>query len=258
MESTNVEGFGPRHGRKQKLVNVGPAERKASMVGGAALTLSGLRTLTKKHYLPGLAMMAAGGLFLYRGKTGHCDVYQAIGADTVHTRESGIRVEKVLTINRPPQQVYEFWHNLENLPRFMQHLESVQITGDRTSHWKARGPGGLSAEWDAEMMDDYPGQQISWHSTGAAELPNKGSVEFKDAPGERGTEVKVCIHYYPPGGAMGRAAAKIAHAINARQLEEDLKRLKQILETGEIATARTTVQEDIGGAFSTAHMKEAV
>lgn len=241
MERTNTATSSPRLSNNGKRVNVGHAERNASMMGGAALALSGLKSLANKKIVPGLAMLVAGGLFLYRGKTGHCDLYQAIGVDTVHTNVSGLRVEKVLTINRPPQQVYEFWRNLENLPKFMQHLESVQITGEKTSHWKARGPAGVSVEWDAEMMDDYPGQQISWHSTGAAELPNKGTVEFNVAPGGRGTEVKVSIDYFPPGGAAGKAAAKIVHSINAQQLEEDLKRLKQILETGEIATAKATV-----------------
>lgn len=224
---------------QQQRMNVGHAERKASLLGGTALALSGLKSLAGKRPLQGLAMVAAGALFIYRGKTGYCHLYQAIGADSFHSEHSGLRIERVLTVNRPPLQVYEFWRNLENLPRFMQHLESVQMTGDKTSHWKARGPGAASIEWDAEMMDDYPGQQISWHSTGAAELPNKGTVEFTAAPGDRGTEVRVCIDYYPPGGAAGRAAAKLAQGINAQQLEEDLKRLKRILETGEIATAET-------------------
>jgi uncharacterized membrane protein len=240
MESTSAEATAPGRGRHQKRVNVGPAERKASVVGGSILALSGLGTLSRKHILPGLALVAAGGALFYRGKTGHCDLYQTLGIDTIHTSGSGLRMEKVVTVNRPPHEVYEFWHNLENLPRFMQHLESVQVTGERTSHWVARGPGGISAQWDAEMMDDYPGQQISWHSVGAADLPNRGAVEFKEAPGGRGTEVRVTVEYYPPGGAAGRAAARMAQVITAQQLEEDLKRLKQVLETGEIATARNT------------------
>ncbi len=242
METSETERSRQSLGQSQKQVNVGPAERKASMVGGAALAASGVRSLVKGKYLPGLAMMVAGGMFLYRGKTGHCDLYQAMGVDTVHTHDSGLHIEKVVTIGLPPQQVYEFWRNLENLPQFMRHIDSVQVTGERTSHWKAVGPGGLTAEWDAEMMEDTPGQQISWHSVGSADVPNKGTVEFKQAPANRGTEVRVSIDYYPPGGAAGKAAAKAAHGINAQQLEEDLKRLKQILEVGEQTTARRTVQ----------------
>jgi uncharacterized membrane protein len=238
MESTHAEGRWPRHQEKQ--VNVGETERKASMVGGAALALSGLTTMAKKHPLPGLAMMVAGGLFFYRGKTGHCDVYQAAGIDTAHNGEAGIRIEKVVTINRPREEVFDYWRHLENLPRFMEHLESVQVTGEKSTHWKAHGPGGVTMEWDAETTEEVEGQYIGWHSVGEAKLPNQGKVEFFEAPGNRGTEVKVAIDYFPPGGAAGRAAAKLTRALTAQQLEEDLKRLKQILETGEVATAQMT------------------
>ena len=183
-------------------------------------------------------MVAAGGLFLYRGKTGHCDLYQATGIDTAHPSEEGIRIHKVVTINRPAREVYDYWHNLENLPRFMKHLDSVQITGERSSHWKAHGPAGATIEWDAETLEDIQGRLISWHSVGEASLPNQGKVEFRAAPGDRGTEVNVTIDYYPRGGAAGRAAAKLARGLTAQQLEEDLKRLKQLLETGEVARHR--------------------
>jgi uncharacterized membrane protein len=227
---------GARSGKKRR-VNVGRQERNASLVGGAALALSGLRKIIKGGYLPGMALIAAGGMFLYRGKTGHCDLYQAAGIDTAGGAEQGVQVEKFLTINRTPQQVYEFWRNLENLPRFLRHVDSVQVTGERTSHWKASGPVGAALEWDAEMVEDYPGQLILWRSVGDAALPNEGVVEFREAPGDRGTEVKVSIRYFPPGGAAGKLAARLAHTITAQQVEEDLKRLKQILETGETAVA---------------------
>jgi uncharacterized membrane protein len=185
-------------------------------------------------------MMVAGGMFLYRGKTGHCDLYQAIGIDTSDRAEKGVLVETFLTINRTPQQVYEYWRRFENLPQFMHHIESVQSTDESTSHWKAVGPDGISVEWDAELVADYPGQLILWRSVGDAALANEGTIEFREAPGDRGTEVKVSIRYYPPGGAAGKAAAKLANAITKQQIEEDLKRLKQILETGETATAERT------------------
>lgn len=240
MEQSESEHKESRPWQRPRKMNVGPAERKVSLAGGAALALSGLRCLSRRNYASGLAMIAAGGMFLYRGQTGYCGLYDAMGVDTMHTQPGGLRIEKAVTIGLPPDEVYEFWRNLANLPRFMKHLEAVEVTGPRTSHWRATGPGGISAEWDAEMMEDTPGQQISWHSVGEADIPNKGSVEFKEAPGNRGTEVKVTIDYYPPGGAAGKAAAKIAHGINAQQLEEDLKRLKQILEVGEETTARRT------------------
>lgn len=227
-------------GRKNRKVNVGHTERNASLMGGAALALTGIKAMAGRRYLPGLAMMVAGGMFLYRGKTGYCGLYEALGVDTSGPAPGGVLIETFVTINRTPQQVYEFWRNLENLPSFMRHLESVEVTGENTSHWKARGPAGMAVEWDAEMVADYPGQLILWRSIGEAALPNEGTVEFREAPGDRGTEVKVSIRYYPPGGAPGKAAAKMAHAVTGAQIEEDLKRLKQILETGETATAERT------------------
>jgi uncharacterized membrane protein len=238
METFHSETVQLKQESKHQRVNVGDVERKASMVGGAALALSGLRSLARKRYLPGIAMMAVGGLFFYRGKSGHCEAYHAMGVDMAHSEE-GIRIEKVVTINRPRQQVYDFWHQLENLPSFMHHLESVQVTGAGTSHWKARA-AGLIFEWDAEITADEPGREIGWHSTGETQLHNQGIVQFSDAPGDRGTELKIIVDYYPPGGAAGKATAKLMRAINAQQLEEDLKRLKQLLETGEVATAERT------------------
>lgn len=239
METTDTEGRLPEDEQKQKRVNVGESERNASLAGGAALALSGLKALTKRHYLPGMAMMVAGGMFIYRGKTGHCDLYQALGVNTV-TPEA-VRIEKQVTINRPPQEVYNFWRNLENLPQFMKHLESVQVTGETSSHWKARGPGGVAVEWDAEMTHDDPGRQLSWRSVGEAAIPNQGTVEFNAAPGERGTEVRVSMEFHPPGGIAGKAAARLANPLTAQQLDEDLKRLKQLLETGQVATAARTL-----------------
>jgi uncharacterized membrane protein len=240
METTHAEESLSEREHKQRHINVGGTERKASMVGGAALALTGLRSMTKKHFLPGLAMMAAGGMFLYRGKTGHCDLYEKMGVDTT-VSETGVNIEKIVTINRPRQQVYDFWRNMENLPSFMQHLESVQVTSEGRSHWKARGPAGMTVEWDAETIDEVPGQRISWRSVGDTQFPNRGSVLFSDAPGDRGTEVRVSVEFTPPGGAAGRVAAKMTRMITAQQLEEDLKRLKQILETGEIARAERTL-----------------
>lgn len=225
-------GSTPEHG-----INVGSIERKASLVGGAALAASGVAQLTHRKILPGLAMMAAGGMFMYRGKTGHCDLYEKMGVDTAGADVHGLTVEKVMTINRRPQEVYDFWHNFENLPRFMKHLDTVQTIGVTTSHWKAHGPGNISVEWDAEMTEDQPGRRISWRAVENADIPNEGKVEFNEAPAGRGTELKVRIQYYPPAGTAGKVAAKILHGLNARQIEEDMKRLKQILETGEAVTS---------------------
>lgn len=224
---------------KGRQINVGSNERKASMVGGAALAISGVRNLARGNILSGLFQLATGGMFFTRGKSGHCNMYQKMGVNTARTEQTPIRMEKVITINRSPQQVYDFWRDLENLPRFMSHLESVQVRGPVVSHWKAVSTGGLTVEWDAEIVQDVPGQKISWQSIGTADIPNEGTVRFDEAPGNRGTEVSVMISYSPPGGAVGRAAARFLNGLNALQLEQDLKRLKQIMETGVTATSQS-------------------
>ncbi|UFS72115.1 SRPBCC family protein [Geomonas sp. RF6] len=224
---------------KGRQINVGSKERKASMIGGAALAITGVKKLTQGNILSGLLMLASGGMFYNRGKSGHCNMYQKMGVNTARDVQTPIRLEKVVTINRTPQQVYDFWRDLENLPKFMNHLESVQVRGPVISHWKAVGAGGLSVEWDAEIVQDIPGQKISWQSIGEADVANEGTVRFEEAPGNRGTEVHVLISYTPPGGAVGKAAARFLQTVNAVQLEQDLKRLKQILETGVTATAES-------------------
>ncbi|SNB47501.1 SRPBCC family protein [Geobacter sp. DSM 9736] len=232
-------------GRK---INVGRTERKASMVGGATLALAGISRISKGRFLPGLAMLAAGGMVFYRGKTGHCDMYETLGVNTAGTSDTGLEFEKSVTINRSPQEVYEFWRHLENIPRFMRHVDSVQRTGERTSHWKASGPRGTTVEWDAETTEDHPGR-ISWRSLEGAQVPNQGTVEFREASGGRGTEMKVRIAYTPPAGAVGKVAGKILNQITAQQIEEDLKRFKQILETGETATSATHAQKQAVRSF---------
>jgi uncharacterized membrane protein len=141
----------------------------------------------------------------------------------------------VVTINRPPEEIYRFWRRLENLPRFMTHLRSVASTGDRTSHWVVEALG-TTVEWDAEIVDDAPGERIAWRALESADVPNEGSVNFLPAPGGRGTEVRVRISYAPPAGAVGRAFAKLLGQDPGQKAQQDLRRLKQILETGEVPT----------------------
>lgn len=151
-----------------------------------------------------------------------------------HARAIHVRDE--ITIQRPVEEVYLFWRELSNLPRAMQHLISVEPMGDRRSHWKTRAPAGATAEWDAVIENDVPMELIAWESVSPAAIPNGGSVRFRPAPGGRGTELSVALHYQPPAGRLGQWTAKLAGLEPAQQLREDLRRLKQLLEAGEIAT----------------------
>jgi len=149
-------------------------------------------------------------------------------------RAEGVQVERVTTVSRPIEEVYQFWKNFENFPRFMRHLESVQVTGDRRSRWCATGPAGMRVEWDAETIRDDENEWIAWRSLEGSDVQNSGSVRFTPAPGARGTEVRVQLQYAPPGGAFGRSVAWLFGEEPDQQVHEDLHRFKQLMETGEI------------------------
>jgi uncharacterized membrane protein len=138
------------------------------------------------------------------------------------------------TIRKPASEVFAFWRNLENLPTFMAHLEQVRSTGNRTSHWVAAAPFGTNVEWDAEIIDETPSEKIAWRSTGDADVPNAGTVRFVPAPDGVSTEVHVVLIYDIPGGTVGKAVAKYFGEEPHQQLDDDLRRLKQVVETGEV------------------------
>jgi uncharacterized membrane protein len=145
-------------------------------------------------------------------------------------------VEKSIALNREPQECYAMWRNFENLPRFMRHLDSVQLTGENRSHWVAKAPAGTRVEWDAEVTHDEPNALIAWRSLDGADVENAGAVRFLAHPSGRGTIVSVKMQYKPPAGAIGATVAKIFGEEPQMQVREDLRRFKQMMETGEIAT----------------------
>jgi len=150
-----------------------------------------------------------------------------------------IHVRKSIAIDRPPAELYERWHDLTQLPGIMRHLASVEVTGPRRSLWRANGPAGMTIEWEAETVDDEPDRRISWQSLPDTTVPNRGAVDFEAAPGNRGTILRVDLQYDPPGGAVGAAIAKLFGKEPSQQIAEDLRRFKQRVETGEVATGES-------------------
>jgi uncharacterized membrane protein len=150
------------------------------------------------------------------------------------TRRKPLHVRASITVNKPADQVYSFWRDLELLPLFMIHLESVRTTGRRTSHWVAKAPAGRTVEWDARIVDDRPNELIGWRSVEGGDVPNDGTVRFAPAPGGRGTEVRVELRYDLPGGKIGALVARLFGEEPQQQVRDDLRRLKQVLETGEV------------------------
>lgn len=233
---------------KDHFINVSQPERWASVIGGALLTAYGVSRGTNEEFLEGgwtgWALALAGTALVYRGATGHCDVYATLGVNTSNGQSerasvhhgAGIKVEKSVIINKPAAELYQYWRNLENLPRFMKHLEAVQKLDEKRSHWIAKAPMGYQVEWDAEIINEEENELIAWRSLDGSEIPNAGSVRFETNTNGRGTIVKVALSYEPPAGKIGALVAKLFGEEPNRQVEEDLRRFKQLLETGEIAT----------------------
>jgi uncharacterized membrane protein len=151
-------------------------------------------------------------------------------------RPAPVAIAKSVAINRPADDLYRFWRSLENLPQVLSHLQSVKQIDDKRSHWIARAPAGTTLEWDAVITDDRPGQRLAWRSIERADVANRGSVELRPLAAGRGTAVKVSLEFDPPGGALGAAFAKLFSPVPETQLSIDLRRFKQLMEAGEIAS----------------------
>jgi len=209
--------------------NVSNPERWISVIGGIALAAYGLA----RRSIPGVLLAGIGGILAWRGATGRCPLYGALGISTADEKDEdrnvsvsygrGIRVEESVTVNSSPEELYHFWRNFENLPRIMSHLQSVKVLDDKRSHWVAKGPIGTDAEWDAEIINEIPNELIGWRSVDGANVHNAGSVHFTRSGGNRGTDVKVVLRYDPPAGALGAAIAKLFGEDPARQVQEDLR-----------------------------------
>jgi len=150
-------------------------------------------------------------------------------------RSGMVCIRKAITVNHSRQELYDFWRDFENFPKFMTHLKEVTRLDERRSHWLAHGPTGSSVEWDAQVTEDIPAERIAWKSTDG-DITNSGSVSFRSAPGGRGTEIYVELVYHPPGGELGRTIAWLFGEEPEFQIQEDLRRFKQMVETGEVAT----------------------
>lgn len=161
------------------------------------------------------------------------------------SRENGhseVRMQSI-TVNRSPEEVYRFWRDFENLPGFMSHLESVQKTEGNKSLWVAKGLGGMKFKWNAEIIEDKPNEFIAWRSLKGSDVDNSGHVYFRPAPGGRGTEVHAQIEYNPPGGKLGSVIAGLFGKEPGEQLKGDLKRFKQVMETGEVVHSDASIHE---------------
>lgn len=217
---------------KQSLIpgletNVSTLERILMVAAGSYLMYSALSG-KKKNIAKGIA---AGGM-LARGISGYCPVYDVTSNQGGKLKSSNINIRTSIVIDKPVGEVYNFWRKLENLPKFMKHLESVSQTDKITSQWKAKGPAGIgSLSWKAQILMDEKDKLLSWHSLPDSTIDNAGKVYFKDLGG--GTEIDVTISYHAPLGVAGETAAKWLNPLFERMVKNDIESLKSYLENGQ-------------------------
>lgn len=224
------------HSRK----NVGNGERLLSAAAGLTFGAVGL----SRKDLPGLLIAGLGGALLYRGARGHCSAYSALGINTADSagaaKQDRVQVAVSYLIAKPADQLYSFWRDVEQLPKFMSHLKAVKKIDARTSHWTATAPWlyGGEVEWDAEIVEDELNRRIVWQSLPDADVQHRGAIDFTKALGDRGTMVRVQFSYAPPFGQIGRWTAKLFGEEPEQQVREDLRNFKRLMEVGEIPTIK--------------------
>lgn len=225
----------------RRAVNMASWDRAVSILAGGLLAGSGLAQGPR-----GLPRALLGAAFIGRGVTGHSLFYEIFGfrtaplgqgaATTSVPYELGLRVDRSITINLPRPKVFRFLRDLGNLTQFLSHVQSVTETGEGRSHWVVRGPAGHGFEWDAVLHNERDNELIAWRTLPGSNVDHAGSVLFRDAPWGRGTEVRIELQYNPPAGAAGALISRLWGEEPTQQIDDDLRRLKQILEIGEVLT----------------------
>ncbi len=225
----------PTPARGTSRVNVGFVERLLSAAAGGVLLYLGMRRGAKPAATVGYSVV--GGSLLLRGASGYCPLNEMLGRNSAKEQLEPIEITETFTIYRPVKEVYAYWRQLENLPRFMQHLERVEQLDERHSHWEARIPGGLgTVAWEAVILTEHPNRLLAYQSMPGSMVDHAGRVIFREAPGDKGTEIQSVMSYRAPVGALGKGVAKLLNPAFKQLVRSDLRRFKQIMETGEIST----------------------
>lgn len=213
-----------------QTVNVDNNERLLSVTLGAFFLTRGLKKVS-------ILSTLLGGYLIYRGVSGHCPMYSQLQRNKYTDKPESVNIQTTLIVNKPKQEVYDFWRKLENLPLFMKHLKSVKEVDEKRSHWEANVPGNLTTiSWDAEIVKEEEGKLISWKSLPGATVENAGKVDFQDSLGDQGTELRVVITYRPPAGKVGTGIAWLLNPVFRKMIENDIVNFKQYIETGFLAS----------------------
>lgn len=214
------------------VINVGKLERMVSIGMGIGLISSSVKN---KGFFNCLFLMMSGGYMLYRGVTGNCPVSSRLSGRDERSTSAGtaalINIGTTFIIDKPRSQVYASWRKLENLPRFMKHLKSIEEKDSKLSHWKAKIPGDIATlTWDTEITNEEEGSLIAWCSVPGSPIENAGEVRFEDVSGGPGTEVQVSISYRPPAGNLGEGIARLLNPFFEDMVREDVRNFKQFME----------------------------
>lgn len=228
----------PAGARVSPRLHMRGPERALSVAAGGLLAGWAIRRGGVLGCLAGLA----GSVLIARGATGMAPVRRALTPSQLEKDEARRRgwstaaaVSWAVTINRPRQELYDYWRNFANLSDVLENVEKVDVIDDTHSEWSVRGPAGVTIKWKAMVTEDLPGQRIAWSSEDKAMVKNTGWIEFRDAGEDKGTEVHALILYEPPAGQTGRMLAKLLRREPGIQLRRDLRRFKQLMEAGEIS-----------------------
>jgi uncharacterized membrane protein len=209
-------------------INLNWAERYISIAAGVKLALNGLGNIFSSPFTSALKM-GAGAYLLNRGVSGHCAIYSRIGKDTQQPIDINIRT--AFTINKPRKEVYKFWRKLDNLPLFMNHLESIEVIDNTRSRWVLKLPTGVGTiSWDAEIVKDKPNEMIGWSSLPDSIIDNAGKVFFRDTEDGKGTLIDVVITYQPPAGGVGASIAHVLNPLFKNIVDTDVRNFKQYMD----------------------------
>jgi uncharacterized membrane protein len=233
MATTTLQRMnGSKTGTANDKINLTMPERYVSIAAGVKLSFSGIKNLFKRPFTS-IIKLGAGGYLLNRGITGHCELYSQMGKQT--TDPVNINIKSSFTISKPRQDVYNFWRKLDNLPLFMNHLESVEVLDNERSHWVMKLPTGVaSVSWDAEIVMDVPGELIGWSSLPGSIIDNAGKVRFRDSFDEQGTLVDVVISYQPPAGGLGASLAHVLNPVFKNMVDTDVHNFKQYMDLADM------------------------
>lgn len=223
-----------RRTRRRPTGDIESTERTASLIGGGLLLFYMLRNRSPL----GIATGTVGAELMFRGITGRRYLHEWVGEQLPIGVDKPIEVQKSVIVNRSQEEVFNYWRNFENLPTFMRHVRSVQTNGEGVSHWVVHISPKIDLEWDARITDERANELIAWESLPNSSVHHWGRVRFAPATGNRGIQVTATFAYEPPGGVVGTAFARLQKMMTAEQVKEDLRRFKQMLEAGEIATVR--------------------